>query len=202
MGKQRRLLQAGVGVLPPLPAHYADFDLVSVDLDPMNGPDRMADVCDLASFADESFDAVYGADLLEHFAPWEISQVLGELTRVLRVGGYLEIRVPFGEAVFRALSEGHPLDAPLYESEQGPRTPHDVLYGHGDSIRAGQAARAHRTVFTTRSLRRALSEVGLREELLMPTDGMGYTLSLIGRRIAVSVPELSPEDLAEAMLAL
>ena len=201
MSERRKVLHAGAGRYTQLPPHYRDFVATTVDIDAATQPDLVADVRDLSFIEDESFDAVYAAHLLEHFPPWELPFVLGELTRVLKVGGFLEVRVPFGEAVFTALSQGHPLHGPLYESSLGPITPHDILYGHGPSIRAGQDAMAHRTVFTTESLRQALADVGLSEELLMPTGGTRYELSAIGRRVAVDSPALSPEDLAEAMLA-
>ena len=45
-------------------------------------------------YHDESFDLVFSSNLLEHFRPSETISILEEWTRVVRVGGNLELIVP------------------------------------------------------------------------------------------------------------
>lgn len=45
-------------------------------------------------FMNESFDCVFSSHLIEHFSYREISRVLAEWVRVLKMGGTIEIRCP------------------------------------------------------------------------------------------------------------
>ena len=184
MIRRRTVLNAGSGPGVALPPHYEGFEIVHLDVDPDNRPDIVADVRDLSGLADASFDAVHLAHLLEHFAPWEVDVVLAELRRVLRPGGFVEVRVPHVEAVFRAVLEGQAIDGPLYESGIGPISPLDVLYGHATTVRDGNAWMAHRTAFTPDSLRASFERADLKVELVRPTGGMLYELCGIARKPA------------------
>jgi hypothetical protein len=52
------------------------------------------------------------------------------------------------------------LDAQAYQSEAGPITPLDMLYGHSRSIAAGQAYMAHKSGFTCTRLGQLLIDTG------------------------------------------
>ena len=52
------------------------------------------------------------------------------------------------------------LDEPLYESEAGPVTPLDMVYGHGKEISRGFEEMAHRTGYTAQTLTRRLTDAG------------------------------------------
>ncbi|WP_035727346.1 class I SAM-dependent methyltransferase [Eisenibacter elegans] len=52
-------------------------------------------------FADASFEAVYHAHVLEHFAPHDGQQLIRECYRVLRPGGVLRVVVPDLEQIIR-----------------------------------------------------------------------------------------------------
>jgi SAM-dependent methyltransferase len=184
MTRRRTVLNAGSGPGVKLPPHYDGFEIVHLDVDADNRPDIIADVRDLSALADASFDAVHLAHLLEHFPLWEVDGVLAELRRVLRSGGFVEVRVPHVEAVFRAILHGRAIDEPLYESGIGPITPLDVLYGHASTVRDGNAWMAHRTAFTPALLRAAFERANLEVELLQPTGGMEFELCGIARKLA------------------
>lgn len=181
--RRRVCLSVGAGCHRGLPHHYRGFDVVTLDVDPDTGPDVVADVRDLSALASESFDAVFMAHLLEHFERHESTVVLNEVQRVLRVGGFVEVRVPHVKAVFEAVVDGAELDEPLYQSALGPITPLDVLFGHGRSIAQGKRAMAHRTAFTPARLECVLRDAGLRVELLQPTGGTRFELCGIGRKV-------------------
>lgn len=183
MGR-RVCLSVGAGPNRGLPPHYRDFDVTTLDVDPATRPDVVADVRDLSCLREESFDAVYMAHLLEHFPRWEIGLVLGQVQRVLKVGGFVEIRVPHVRAVFEAVLDGSDLDEALYDSAMGPITALDILFGHGPSLEQGNAFMAHRTAFTPDSLGRALRAAGLRVELCQPTGGKRFELCAIARKSA------------------
>ena len=53
-----------------------------------------ADVADLSTFADASFDAVAAIDLVEHIDDPTLAAMLGECRRVLRPGGRLGLYTP------------------------------------------------------------------------------------------------------------
>jgi SAM-dependent methyltransferase len=181
---QRVCLSIGAGPNRGLPPHYRDFDVITLDVDAATHPDVVADVRDLSCLQEESFDAVYMAHLLEHFHRWEVGTVLGQVQRVLRTGGLVEIRVPHVRAVFEAVLEGHDVDEALYESAMGPISALDILFGHGTSVERGNSFMAHRTAFTPSFLERALRAAGLRVELCQPTGGKRFELCGIARKVA------------------
>ena len=179
----RVCLSVGAGPNRGLPAHYRDFEVVTLDIDPAMEPDVIADVRDLSCLAEASFDAVYMSHLLEHFHRWEVGTVLEQVHRVLKVGGFVEVRVPHVKAVFEAVLEGQDVDGPLYDSAMGPITALDILFGHGQSIERGNEFMAHKTAFTPHFLERMLRQARLRVELCQPTGGKRFELSGIARKM-------------------
>ena len=69
-----------------------EIELVSVDIDPGRQPDQVADVCSLP-FEDESFDAVFMIEVLEHVH--DPQAALSEVLRVLRPECLLVLSAPF-----------------------------------------------------------------------------------------------------------
>lgn len=194
----RVCLSVGAGPNRGLPHHYRDFRVVTLDIDDATKPDIVADVRDLSSLADESFDAVYMSHLLEHFERHELTVVMHEVARVLKFGGFVEIRVPHVKAVFEAVVQGHDLDQPLYESAMGPIDPLDMIFGHGRSLAEGKHFMAHRTAFTPGLLERVLTGPGLKIELLQPTGGMRFELCGIARKVAEGMLTLREAEQALA----
>lgn len=180
----RVCLSVGAGPNRGLPPHYRDFEVVTLDIDPQTHPDVIADVRDLSCLGEGSFDAVYMSHLLEHFPRWEVSRVLEQVHRVLKLEGFVEIRVPHVKAVFEAVLEGHDVDGTLYDSAMGPISALDILFGHGRSLEQGNEFMAHRTAFTPHFLERLLRQAGLRVELCQPTGGKRFELCGIARKMA------------------
>jgi len=196
----RVCLSVGAGTHRGLPCHYRNFDVVTLDVDPETAPDIVADVRDLSSIEDESFDAVFMAHLLEHFERHELTVVMNEVARVLKPGGFAEIRVPHVQAAFEAIVDGKDIDEPLYDSAMGPINALDMIFGHGRSLADGDGAMAHRTAFTPGLLERVLQGSGLRIELLQPTDGVRFELCGIARKVGEGFLEFheAEEALAQA----
>ncbi len=57
-------------------------------------PDVVHDIGQPLPFVDHSFDFVLAQDILEHFTKENVVEVIKEISRVLKVGGELEVRVP------------------------------------------------------------------------------------------------------------
>lgn len=79
---------------------------ITIDIDPANAPDILADAADLGMIESGSADEFYASHVLEHF-PWPRAlHVLAEWARVLNTGGTLKVAVPDMEIYARLLIEG------------------------------------------------------------------------------------------------
>lgn len=146
----------------PIPAQYAGYEHLLLDIDPAGEPDIVCDARDLATLAPQQFDAVYCSHNLEHYYRHDVPRVLGGFRHVLKDDGFVHIIVPDIRAVMRhAVERDMDLEDTLYESAAGPIMVLDVLYGYGKMIeRTGEEFFAHKTGFTQRSLERALYQAG------------------------------------------
>jgi SAM-dependent methyltransferase len=145
-----------------LPAQYADYEHVLLDIDPSGNPDLLCDARELATLAPAQFDAVYCSHNLEHYHRHEVPKVLAGFFHVLKPDGFAQIRVPDMQAVMRAAVERRlDIEDTLYTSPAGPITVLDVIYGLGWEIeRSGNDFYAHKTGFTNASLNRVLQQAG------------------------------------------
>ncbi len=130
-----------------------------LDIEPSVEPDIVASMTDMAMVADASHDAVFSSHNLEHLFPHELRLALEEFRRVLTSGGFLLVLVPDIQKAAAAIAAGDWHRA-LYESDSGPITPLDVLYGHRASIARGQPHMAHRNGFVISSLLASLEAAG------------------------------------------
>lgn len=130
-----------------------------LDIDPKVDPDIVASMTDMAPVPDGSVDAVWSSHNLEHLDPHEAPVALREFLRVLKPGGMLLLTVPDLQAVAKLVAEDR-LDEPLYQSNNGPILPLDVVYGYGPALAAGNRFMAHRSGFTPNLLGRLLQEAG------------------------------------------
>jgi len=80
-------------------------EFTTVDIDPNNKPNVVADAASMPMFDSGSADEVYASHVLEHFAWPRALQPLQEWARILKVSGVLKIAVPdmalFGELLAR-----------------------------------------------------------------------------------------------------
>jgi SAM-dependent methyltransferase len=164
----RVLNVGGNSKLIPIPAHYAGWEHLLLDIDPGGNPDVVCDARDLTSLAAAQFDAVYCSHNLEHYYKHDGHRVLRGFLHVLRDDGFAEIRVPdLGALMQHVVKSEMDVEDLLYNSTAGPVTPHDVLYGLGVEIeRSGQDFFAHKRGFTEKSLYRALERAGFAEAIL------------------------------------
>ena len=145
-----------------LPPQYEGFEHLLLDIDPAGQPDIVCDARNLTSLSANSFDAIYCSHNLEHYYKHDIPKVLAGFLHTLKEGGIAHIIVPDIGAVMRATLERRlDIDDTLYESQLGPITVLDVLYGYGKQIESsGQEFFAHKTGFTHTSLAKSLQAAG------------------------------------------
>jgi SAM-dependent methyltransferase len=152
----------------PIPAHFAGWEHLLLDIDPRGEPDVVCDARELVSLAASQFDAVYCSHNLEHYYRHDGRRVLRGFLHVLKDDGFAEIRVPDLHRVMKQVVDtGMDIEDVLYISAAGPITVRDVVYGWGVEIeRSGNDFFAHKTGFTPKSLYRLLREAGFHTVVL------------------------------------
>lgn len=145
-----------------LPAPYAGFEQVLLDIDPAGQPDIVCDARQLQTLPPATFEAVYCSHNLEHYHRHEVPRVLAGFLHVLKDGGFAHVRVPDLGALMRVVVEKNlDIEDVLYKAPAGPVRVIDVIYGFGPEIeRSGQDFFGHRTGFTRASLTRTLASAG------------------------------------------
>ena len=151
----------------PIPAHYDGWDHHLLDIDPRGNPDVLCDARKLTTLPSATYDGIYCSHNLEHYHAHEVQNVLKGFLHVLKPNGFAEIRVPDMDGLFRTVvARNLDIDDVIYVSRAGPILVRDMIYGFGVEIeRSGQDFFSHRTGFTPKSLRQALTEAGFRSAL-------------------------------------
>ncbi|MCA0344948.1 MAG: class I SAM-dependent methyltransferase [Proteobacteria bacterium] len=160
---RRRFLNVGGGDKETeVPSIYDGWDHILLDIDPAVSPDICMDARELQTLNPGQFDAVYCSHNLEHYFPHDVKKVLSGFRHVLKEGGFAEIRVPDMGGLFKDIvSKNLDIDDLLYQSEDGPVLVRDVIYGFGPQIeQSGVDFYAHRTGFTRKSIRAAITQAG------------------------------------------
>ncbi len=159
---KRVLNVGGASKAIPIPVHYQGWDHVLLDVDANQRPDVVCDARELKNLPGDLYDAVYCSHNLEHYWRHDMPRVLGGFVHVLRSHGFAEVAVPDLKAVFAdVLRRGLDLNDTLYDSDSGPITVNDVIYGHGKQIAAsGRDFYAHKNGFSQPALAAALRDAG------------------------------------------
>jgi SAM-dependent methyltransferase len=142
-----------------LPALFASWRQLRVDLDPAVAPDVLADIVDLSPIPSGVADAVWTAHCVEHLYEHDVPAALGEIRRVLKDDGFACILVPDLQTIAGYIAQDR-MHEPLYISPAGPVTPHDVVFGFGPAIADGRLTMAHRCGFTPAAMTRCLQAAG------------------------------------------
>jgi SAM-dependent methyltransferase len=153
-----------------IPAHYAGWEHVLLDIDPAGKPDVLCDARELKTLPAESFDAIYCSHNLEHFFAHDVPRVLSGFQHVLAADGFAEIRVPdIGALIREVAARDLDLTDVLYDSPAGQVRVRDVFYGFGPQIeRTGVDFYAHKTGFSKSTLRQALIDAGFAALAYLP----------------------------------
>jgi len=142
---------------------------VRLDIDKSVNPDIISSVLDLSIIDSESFDAIFSSHNIEHVYAHQIPIMLKEFLRVLNTDGFLVVICPNLIPVAHLILE-EKFTEPAYTSPDGPIYPLDILHGHGKSIEKGYEFMAHKTGFTPKSLKLALSRAGFKSVAVMAQD--------------------------------
>lgn len=128
-----QILDLGCG-----PQHWnfgSEGQVTRVDLRDECEPDWRCDLRQLP-FADQSYDIVFSSHTLEHFGRNEISEVLDEWLRVLKVNGELRLIIPniawAAAQISKGIVDANVLNV-LYGSQEYPLNFHKVGFTH-DSL--------------------------------------------------------------------
>lgn len=127
-----------------------DYNEITVDLDKSNNPTILSDMTNLSQLKSNSVNCVYSSHSLEHIAPHKISNCLAEWYRVIKPSGEIRIIVPNLKFISNYISSGKILDV-VYESDAGPVSAIDIIYGHRGYIASGNEFMQHKTGFTKES---------------------------------------------------
>lgn len=136
-----------------------EWQELRLDIDPDVKPDIVASIVDMSNVKAASVDAIWSSHNLEHVYAHEVPVVLRGFFRVLRPGGEALIATPDLQAVGKFISSGK-LEDPVFTSPAGPISALDMVFGHRDSVRAGNDFMAHRTGFSARTLAQKLRDAG------------------------------------------
>ena len=148
----KKLLNVGAGQ-SLIPVHYADYEMVRLDIDPATNPDVLMDARNLRELTC-LFDAVYCAHNLEHYTPHDGGIVIKGMRGALLPGGFADIIVPnVGLILQEAGKMKWDLDSFLYQSSGGAICVRDVLFGQGGSIEfSDNDYMIHKNAFSARTL--------------------------------------------------
>jgi len=148
-----------------LPAMFADWRELRVDVDARVAPDILADMTDLSSLESGSADAVWSAHCLEHLYLYQVGKAVAEAYRILTDDGFFGMIVPDLQAIADYIATDR-LHEVVYESPAGPVIAHDMIYGFGPALAHGHPTMAHRCGFTPTLLLQKLQEAPFPEIVL------------------------------------
>lgn len=134
-----------------------------IDVDRSVEPDVIGSITDMnRHFRSGRFDAIWSSHSLEHLHAHEIPLAMKEFHRVLKPDGFAVVTCPDLEMVMTLFLQHGP-DHVVYQSPAGPITPLDMMFGHAQSIAAGNLHMAHRSGFTADRLGDLMVEAGFAE---------------------------------------
>jgi len=141
--------------------------------------DYIRDATKALPFENNAFDLVYASHILEHVPWYQTERVLREWVRILKPGGRLEIWVPDGLKVCKALVDFE-LHGVNYIDKDGwyrfnpEKDPYKWAAGriftYGDGTGDPGHSNWHRALFTPRYLRSLFNKAGLRDIREMTQD--------------------------------
>ncbi len=154
-----------------LPDYFAGWRELRVDVDPDTSPDIVADLTELGEIPSGFGDVVWASHCVEHLYHHEVPAALREMRRILAPQGFACLRVPDLQTVAAFIAQDR-MHETIYQSNAGPITAHDVIFGYGGDVARGRHAMAHRTGFTPTVLVNCLKEAGFESFLVRRTKAL------------------------------
>ena len=195
--RQKMLVNVGCGPAPLLTRTplFLDWHQLRVDIDKAARPDIVADITDLSPLGDGMADAVWASHCLEHLYQHQVAGALAEFYRILADDSFAVILVPDIQALADLIGTDR-IHEVIYESPAGPVSAHDMVYGFGPAVAAGQTGMAHRCGFTPTILVNLLDETRFAEYAIRRLP----TLELVV--VARKTSELGESDCESLLQAL
>jgi predicted SAM-dependent methyltransferase len=131
---------------------------VRLDIDPSVNPDIVASITEMSSIPDGSYDAIFSSHNIEHLHPFDVMIALGEFKRVLKDDGFLILTCPDLQGACELIANDQLLE-PIYQSEAGPISPIDILYGYRPMTKNNEHMQ-HLCGFTESVLKMVLQAAG------------------------------------------
>jgi SAM-dependent methyltransferase len=197
--RQRLLVNLGSGPKGGawLPAMFADWREVRVDVDPRVAPDILADMTDLSAIESGTVDAVWSAHGVEHLYLFEVGKAVAEIHRILADDGFFCLIVPDLQTIAEYIATDR-LHEVVYESPAGPVTAHDMLFGCGPALAQGRSSMAHKCGFAPTLLLQKLQESPFAEIVLRRRTN--YELAAVACKRASAGPSEREAFLAALQL--
>jgi SAM-dependent methyltransferase len=194
---QKLLVNVGCGPVVRLTrtALFNDWRQLRVDIEESVDPDIVADLTDLSPIETGTADALWSSHCIEHLYQAQVPGALQEFYRVLKDDGFAVILVPDLQAVADRIVTDK-FDEPIYNSGMGPVSAHDMFYGFGPSIAAGQTSMAHRCGFTPTILVNLLNASNFAEYAIRRLKSLEL---LVVARKSVGTPATNSEALLQAL---
>jgi predicted SAM-dependent methyltransferase len=101
----KKTLNIGAGALTYKFYPTNNYKCTNFDQRALKDIDAIGDARDLRRFEDEEFDFILASDVIEHFPVSETVTILKEWTRVLKIGGMIEFRLPNLAAICKQYSK-------------------------------------------------------------------------------------------------
>lgn len=191
----KTLLHIGCGhsTLKDLPAafHNGQWGEIRYDIDPDANPDIVGSLQDMSLLEDSCVDSIYSSHNIEHVWAFEAPAVLSSFRRVLSEDGFALILCPDMLSVAQSIVAGY-LEKTVYESQAGPITALDIVYGYHKDISRGNHFMAHKTAFTADTLASHLQDAGFAAAIIARDKMLGLH--------ALAFPKLWSRQFAEDLL--
>ena len=157
-----RVLHVGCGPksILRLPKYFKDWQEIRLDIDARAEPDVVASITDMNAVQSESVEALFSSHNIEHLYVHEVEVAIREFYRVLAPSGFVFLRCPDLQSVAELIAQDKLFDK-AYDSDSGPITPFDILYGHRASV-AKNPFMAHKSGFTLKALLGAFEFCGFK----------------------------------------
>ena len=160
-------------------------------------PDIVGTLTDMSLIETASVDAVYSSYNLDHIYAHEVPIALKEFYRVLNKDGIAVVKCPDIQTVCELIAQDKLLEF-LYESDIGPVSPIDVIYGNRMQIKGGNEYMAKKVGFTYSALNGAFAEAGFKARYGGRMPNYGGELALVAFK--QKIPEEQIKQIADPLL--
>lgn len=162
------VLHVGCGGAP-LPDWIKASREVRFDIDPRHRPDVVGNMESLDGCDDDSFDMVYSSHSLEHLPLPGVRRALASMRRVLVPGGLVVVIVPDLDGIRPTLDV-------IYQSDAGPITGMDMIYGH-HKLSENNPHMKHQCGFVRETLEAEMAAAGFHDAV---ASGSRESFNLVG----------------------